>query len=174
MRFVFPALIGVPLGVTALNFIDANTLRIVIAVFLLVYGGYFGLRATSPQIVMKTPAIDMEVGFVGGVLGGMASLSGVLPTMWCSMRTWSKTETRAILQPFNVIVLVFSAAMLAWNGAYSQETLLYFAIALPVTMLFAQLGIVVFKRLGDHQYRRLLIAITFVAGAMLAARTLWV
>jgi uncharacterized membrane protein YfcA len=112
------------------------------------------------------------VGFAGGFLGGMASLSGALPTMWCSMRSWSKMETRAVLQPYNVVVLLLTAIMLAWRGAYTMQTLTYLVVALPSTMIFAQLGIMVFKRLNDDQFKRLLIALTFVAGIILMARVL--
>lgn len=171
MRFLVPALIGIPLGVAMLTYIDAQTLKLTIAIFLLVYGGYFTLRSTLPTIERRTPVIDMLVGFSGGILGGMASLSGALPTMWCSMRTWPKAETRAVLQPYNVIVLLLTAAMLAWKGAYSSQTLLYFLVALPSTMIFAQIGIAVFKRLKDHQFRRLLIILTFVGGLILLLRT---
>lgn len=170
MRFLVPALIGIPIGLAALSYIDADSLKIFIAGLLIVYGGYFSLRNNLPQIDGNTPTIDSFVGFLGGILGGMASLSGALPTMWCSMRTWSKMETRAVLQPFNVVVLLLTAIMLAWSGAYNTQTLTYLVIALPSTMIFAQLGILVFKRLSNDQFKRILIALTFIAGAILLVR----
>jgi uncharacterized membrane protein YfcA len=172
MRFLIPALIGIPIGVTALSYIDATALKFIIAVFLIIYGGYFSLKNTLPHIDKRTPIIDSTVGFAGGFLGGMASLSGALPTMWCSMRSWSKMETRAVLQPYNVVVLLLTAIMLAWRGAYTMQTLTYLVVALPSTMIFAQLGIMVFKRPNDDQFKRLLIALTFVAGIILMARVL--
>ena len=112
----------------------------------------------------------MIVGFSGGVLGGAASLSGALPMMWCALRPWPKAETRAVLQPFNVTVLALTAAALAVKGAYTRETLIYLALALPLSIIAAQLGIAIFKRLPDAAFRRLLIAMTFVSGAVLLAR----
>ena len=118
LRFLVPALFGIPLGVAALAYIEPRSLKIIIAVFLLIYGGFFSLRSTLPRIERRTPVIDGLIGFAGGVLGGTASLSGALPTMWCSMRPWPKSETRAVLQPFNVVVLSLTALMLALQGAY--------------------------------------------------------
>jgi len=49
--------------------------------------------------------VDAGVGFFSGILAGMASLSGALPTMWLSMRPWPKNRTRGLLQPCNLIIL---------------------------------------------------------------------
>ncbi|TDT77032.1 hypothetical protein BDE40_0307 [Litoreibacter halocynthiae] len=169
-RFALPALVGVPLGVAALSVLEPGILKLIIAGFLILYGGFFTLRSSLPKLERPTPAIDMLVGFAGGVLGGAASLSGALPTMWCAMRPWPKSETRAVLQPFNVIVLGVTALVFAINGTYTGQTLTYIAMALPVTMIFAQIGISVFKRLTDDQFRRLLIAMMLVSGLVLMVR----
>ena len=44
---------------------------------------------------------DAAVGFAGGILGGLAGLSGPLPTLWASMRGWSKDQRRGVFQIFN-------------------------------------------------------------------------
>lgn len=171
-RFLLPAIVGIPLGVASLKQIDVSLLKLLVAFFLILYGGFFTLRRTLPKIDHPTPLIDCTVGFLGGVLGGAASLSGALPTMWCSMRAWPKYETRAVLQPFNVAVLSLTALMLAWNGAYHRQTLLHLAVALPTAIVAAQIGIVVFRRLEDETFRRLLIAVCFLSGTILLLREL--
>ena len=172
-RFLLPALVGIPLGVLSLRYVDVQALKLVIAGFLLIYGGFFTVRRNLPKIDHPTPAIDVTVGFLGGVLGGLASLSGALPTMWCSMRAWPKAETRAVLQPFNVCVLALSAALLALRGAYTPETLRYALIAIPTALVSAQIGIILFKRVPDAMFRRLLIILCFVSGVILMARELF-
>ena len=169
-RFLLPALVGIPLGVALLSVVSAALLKIVIAGFMLLYGGFFLLRRSLPRFERSTPVLDSLVGFAGGVLGGAASLSGALPTMWCAMRPWPKGETRAVLQPFNVVVLALTALLFLLNGLYTSETLVLMAIALPVTMIGAQLGLSVFRRLGDDQFRVLLIGLMFASGAILGLR----
>ena len=171
-RFLVPGLLGVPLGVALLAAIDARTLKLVVAGFLVLYGGFFTARGALPRFERPTPLVDGAIGFVGGVLGGAASLSGALPTMWCSMRPWPKAETRAVLQPYNVAILALTVAALALGGAYTRETVLLVLLALPITMLAAQIGIATFKRLGDEAFRRLLIALMLVSGLVLSAREL--
>lgn len=169
-RFLLPALLGIPLGVALLSVVSATLLKIVIAGFMLLYGGFFLLRRSLPRFERSTPVLDSLVGFAGGVLGGAASLSGALPTMWCAMRPWPKGETRAVLQPFNVVVLALTAVLFLLNGLYTSDTLVLMAIALPVTMIGAQLGLSVFRRLGDEQFRVLLIGLMFASGAILGLR----
>lgn len=169
-RFLLPALVGIPLGVALLSVVSATLLKIVIAGFMLLYGGFFLLRRSLPRFERSTPVLDSLVGFAGGVLGGAASLSGALPTMWCAMRPWPKGETRAVLQPFNVVVLALTALLFLMNGLYTSETLVLMAIALPMTMIGAQLGLSVFRRFGDEQFRVLLIGLMFASGAILGLR----
>ena len=169
-RFVLPALAGVPIGLSILHRIDAGTLKVAVAVLLLVYGAFLIIRRNLPALENPTPVADMGLGFTGGILGAVAGLSGALPTMWLSMRPWPKEETRAVLQPYNVIVLGVSALLLAFDGGFSGNTLLLIALALPVTMIAAQIGIAVFKRLTDAQFRRLLILMLQLSGLILLFR----
>jgi len=169
-RFLMPALFGIPVGVAALSILDPKIIKLAIAAILILYGGFFSFRRSLPKLERPTPIIDSVVGFAAGILGGAASLSGALPTMWCSMRPWTKSEARAVFQPFNVVVLSLTAILFAFKGIYTHDTLVLVAASMPITILFAQVGIVVFKRLEDDQFRRLLIAMMLISGLILAAR----
>lgn len=164
IRFVLPGLLGVPIGLLVLEQIDASLLRIVIAALLILYGAYFSCRTALPAFARKTPVIDVMIGAIGGVLGGAASVSGAIPSMWLSLRPWPKSETRAVLQPFNMSILGTTVCLLFVKGAYDQTALTALAITLPVGLLAAQVGIAVFKRLSDTQFRRLLIGLTLLMG----------
>lgn len=171
-RLILPGCLGVPLGVWSLHLIDVSVLKKVIACFLILYGGYFTWRSALPKIRERTPFIDATVGFCGGVLGGAASLSGALPTMWCSIRGWSKMETRAVLQPFNMVILSGTAIALALRGAYTAQTLSFLVLAVPVSVIAAQLGVQVFRRISDAFFRQLLISLTLISGCVLLIREL--
>lgn len=173
MRFILPGLAGVPMGIALLVYINADTLKLIIAALLIVYGGFFSFRANLPRFERRTPVLDSGVGLAGGVLGGMAGLSGALPVIWCSMRPWPKAETRAVLQPFNVAILSATTAMLWWRGAYDSTTLTAFLIALPVSLLSAQIGLLVFRRVSDNLFRRLLMGLSLLLGLGLLIDALW-
>lgn len=169
-RFLVPALLGIPIGLQVLHRIDADLLKVVVGMFLVIYGGFFTFRRELPALTRPTPVIDSGIGFVGGILGAIAGLSGALPTMWCSMRAWTKAECRAVLQPYNTTVLGIAMLLLALDGAYDRATLSTVAVALPATMLAAQSGIWMFGRFTDAQFRRTLIGLMFLSGILLAAK----
>jgi len=171
-RVLLPALIGIPLGAATLEFISAPLLKLVIAGFMLLYGAFFAFRRSLPHLARPMPKTDALVGFCGGFLGGAASLSGALPTMWCAMQPWTKGETSAVLRPYNVVILGIAVGIFSWQGYYTRDTLILMAIALPATIVSSQIGIAVFRRLSDQQFRRLLIWLLFSAGALLALREL--
>lgn len=162
--FVVPGLVGVPHGLALLAVIDASMLRFVVAGLLIVYGGYFSFRKTLPAFSRKTPVADGVVGFIGGTLGGAAGVSGAIPSMWLSLRPWHKAETRAVLQPFNMVILCTTVLLLAFKGAFDQTALFALLITVPVGLIAAQIGIYVFKRLADDVFRRLLIILTLLMG----------
>ncbi|MDB2407972.1 sulfite exporter TauE/SafE family protein [Jannaschia sp.] len=164
LRFLVPGVIGVPLGVMLLASIDATTLRLVISAMLIVYGVYFGFRAALPAFEQRTPILDSVVGFVGGVMGGAASVSGAIPAMWVSLRPWPKAETRAVLQPFNVTLLGMTALLLLWRGAFDATAVQALAVTVPIGLAVAQIGIFTFRRLSDTGFRRLLILLCLAMG----------
>ena len=164
LRFLLPGLFGVPLGLVLLNIIDTSTLRLAIAALLIIYGGYFGFRATLPSFARSTPVIDAIIGFLGGILGGAASVSGTFPSMWLSVRPWTKAETRAVLQPYNVAILSTTVCLLFFKGAYDRTALTALLITLPIGLLAAQVGIAVFRSLSDTAFRRLLILLPLLMG----------
>ncbi len=171
-RFLLPALLGIPIGTALVVWIDPRALKLVIAGFLILYGVFFAFRRELPAMTRPTPVVDGGVGFAGGVLGGLAGLSGALPTMWCAMRPWPKAEQRAVLQPYNLAVQIVAIALFAVQGAFDRETLVILAVATPFTLGAAQAGLFVFKWMADAQFRRLLIVMMLVSGAVLMGREL--
>lgn len=172
LRFILPGIIGIPLGVSALQAVNVDLLKLVIGLFLLCYGLFFMARATLPTLKGYYPIVDMTFGLIGGFLGGLAALSGALPTFWLSLREWPKGQIRAVLQPFNVSILLLTALMFLTQGVYDKPTLLLILISLPISMFSTQLGLALFKKLQDNQFRRMLIILTFVSGLSILA-SIW-
>lgn len=170
--FLIPALVGIPIGLQVLKHIDVEVLKLVVAGFLLAYAVFFIARRNLPSMTRKTPVADALIGFAGGILGAIAGLSGALPTMWLTLRDWTRQQTRAVLQPFNIIVLGISAVLLATDGAFDRQTLLALAVALPATLLAAQVGLFVFGRLSDAQFRWLLVSLMLISGVVLGSRAI--
>ena len=67
-------------------------------------GAVFPAHADGVRV--RRQAGRYAVGFCGGILGGLAGLSGPLPILWASVRGWGKTERRGIFQVFNWTILL--------------------------------------------------------------------
>ena len=170
LRFLLPALIAMPIGLYLLDVINARALKLIVAVLLITYGGFFTFRKNLPLISKPTYILDALVGFSGGILGALGGLSGAIPTMWCALRTWTKTEQRSLLQPFNMVVLNVAAVLLFFKGAYTAPVLSNLVFVVPTALIGSYIGMAVFKRFNDNQVRRLLIALMLDSGLILLAQ----
>ena len=61
------------------------------------------------------------VGFAGGILGGLAGLSGPPPILWANLRGWGKDERRGIFQTFNWTILTASLCLQAGTGLITAK-----------------------------------------------------
>ncbi len=168
-RYILPGLCGIPIGIFCLNFIDAEWLRNLVGGVLILYGLYVLTKTKMPEMRQDYPKIEMAVGFSGGVLGGLASLSGALPSIWLSLQNWPKVELRAVLQSYNLTILSVSAIGLFFAGAYTKQTIPILTIALPVSILGAQLGIFCFKQLNEKTFKTTLVFLMFISGFLILA-----
>jgi len=167
MRFLLPALPGIPLGIYCLHLVNPAVLEFLVAGLMILYGVFFLVRRTLPTLSRKTPLVDRVIGLLGGFLGGLAGLSGALPAMWLAMRPWPKDKTRAVLQPFSVATLLISAFLLATRGVYDFELLGWLVVASVSALLAAQFGMMVYKYVTSDQFRWLLIILLLISGIAL-------
>ena len=135
-------------------------------------GGYFAFRRTLPAIEGNWTLVEAGIGFVGGVLGAMAGLSGALPSMWLALRPWPKAVQRGIMQPFSMVILLVATVLLALEGVFTPQVLYNLALVLPASMFGAVIGLMLFRRMPDALYPRVLIGLMLISGGTLLARTL--
>ncbi len=164
LRFVVPGLCGVPVGLLLLGLVETSVLRLIVAALLIIYGGYFAFRANLPTLTQPKAWVEPTVGLAGGVLGGMAGLSGALPTLWLSLRPWPKAQIRAVLQSFNMVILITTVVLLLFRGAYDAAALKALLITVPTGLIAAQIGLMVFRRLSTDGFRRLLVVMSLLMG----------
>ena len=105
-------------------------------------------------------------------MGGMASLSGPAPTIWVQLRGWTKGEQRGVNQPFNMAVLAAALVSSAVAGFLDRTFLVWAVITLPTTLIGARLGLSLYGRTNDVQFRRIVLVLLGLSGATLIASSL--
>lgn len=165
--FVAGGIIGVPIGARLLTYVDPATFKAAVGVLLIGYSaGMLFLRPRLGSTWGGWPA-DGLIGLGGGFLGGLAGLSGPLPTIWAAIRGWGKAERRGVFQAFNLAIL--SAAMLAYaaNGILTAEIGRLVLVATPGTLIGAWAGFLVYQRLNDQRFHEVVLYFLTAAGVVL-------
>jgi uncharacterized membrane protein YfcA len=119
--FILPGIFGVPLGTVLLSHLDTRILKLAIGGLLLSFSAYMLFGRSHAKSAWGGLIADGTIGFGGGVLGGLAGLSGPLPTMWATIRGWGKHESRDVFQAFNLTVLSIALLSHAFAGLLTAE-----------------------------------------------------
>ena len=165
--FLIGGLIGIPLGTWLLVIVSVQTVKLGVGIVVTAYCTVMLLGSYRPTVHWGGRLADGIVGLAGGILGGLAGLSGALPTIWASLRGWGKDARRAIFQGFNLTILTVSLMVHAAAGLVTAELGRAVLFALPGTLIGAFIGQRIYRRLDDHRYDRLVLAILLVAGLTL-------
>ena len=88
---------------------------------LLIFSTALYLNKKPLAITFGGRIADGAIGFAGGILGGLAGLSGPLPILWANIRGWNKHERRGIFQLFNFTVLADRAGVADGVGPASRS-----------------------------------------------------
>jgi uncharacterized protein len=165
--FLIGGLLGVPIGTRLIAQADPNTFKLTVGILLLLFpvALYFNRRPLAERAGGRVA--DGAVGLAGGVLGGLAGLSGPPPILWASIRGWGKDERRGVFQTFNWTILMASLCMHAATGLVTGEVLRLALIAFPGTLIGAWLGARVYLRLSDRRFGDVVLALLFASGAVL-------
>ena len=164
-------LLGIIPAVYLLQHADTWLLRGGFGVFVAGYSVFMLLR--SVVVAARRPRTggsvgEWLVGVGGGLVGGLTAMPGALPAIWCDLRGVSKIEQRALVQPFIVMMQVIALALLLPRIENSSKILLDLAVSIPALAAGTAAGIILFGRVGDLVFRRVVLMTLLVSGLTLA------
>ncbi len=175
LPFLLGATIGLPIGLALLSWLEPRLIRSFIGVLLIGYCA-FALRQHSREPIRFSTdggrAADLSIGMAGGVVGGVSGLGPLLPGIWYGLRGMSKTEQRGLMQPFGLYVQGLMVAWFLATGTVSSSAVQSVAVATPVMLVAAWLGLRVFDGLSTVRFQRIVIAAAMVGSVFLLARQL--
>jgi len=162
-------LIGVPIGLCILPLIKVDVFKMSVGILLIGYCTFMLGAAGHLHIRRAGAAAEMLIGFLGGVLGGIAGLSGPPPIVWGTLRAWPKARRRRTLQAFNTAILAAMLLASLLGGLIGMRLLVASAIALPATLLGNWLGERLYRRLDERRFDRVVLGLVFLSGCILVA-----
>lgn len=167
LPFIIPGLIGVPVGTRLLTDLNPDTFRFCIGILLLGFSVFSLLCGRGLKVKWDGRIADGTVGLAAGVLGGLAGLSGPLPTMWAAIRGWDKDQRRSLFQAFNLSILLAALLSHAMTGHLTAEVGWAVIAALPGTLIGAWLGSRVYLRLTDQHFHTIILCLLAFSGMTL-------
>jgi len=164
MPFIIGGLLGVPVGTWLLPSVPVQAFKIFIGVFLICFCGFMLASGKTFKIAFGGRVADGGIGFIGGVLGGIAGLSGAPTTIWASLRGWGKDEKRSIFQAFNLTILA-TAFLSQWaGGLITAEVGRMTLLALPGTLVGVWIGRKLYEKLGASGFDRVVYIVLLLSG----------
>jgi len=126
-----------------------------------------GFVRHPPRVTGGGRLADAAVGFTGGLMGGMASLSGPAPIIWSQLRGWNRNEQRGVNQPFNMTILATALVSAAIAGLLDRTFFVWAVVAVPTSLAGARLGLLVYGWLNDTMFRWIVLGFLGASGVAL-------
>ena len=109
-------------------------------------------------------------------MGGMGGFTGVVPSLWCTLRGWDKDTARAVLQNFNLAALSATFATYVASGMVTPSMWPLFAVVIPALLIPSVLGTRLYVGLSEVAFRRVVLGLLTVSGLVMivsSAPQLW-
>lgn len=172
LPFVVGGLLGIPVGVAILPLLDATLFKALIGGFLATWCPFMLAAGRLPRITAGGRLADGGVGLLGGILGGLGGFTGVLPTLWCTLRGFDKDAQRSVIQSFNLAMLSATTVSYVVSGVITRDMLPTIGMVIPAMLLPGLLGARVYLGISDAIFRKIVLGLLTASGLALLASSL--
>jgi uncharacterized membrane protein YfcA len=160
---------GMPIGLAALLWASEASLRLGVGITTVVTA--LALAAGLRPMAGST-ARDVGVGFVSGVLNTSTSANGPPVVLYLQALGTPPAEFRGALAAFFTINSAASVTALVAAGVPTRRTVLLALVALPAVAAGHALGRAAYRRVDARRFRRFVLGLLVVTGAVAAASAL--
>jgi uncharacterized protein len=160
---VLGTVIGIPIGVSILAYVNPTYMRFGVGVLLVLYSVYSLTRPVFAPMKIGT-GTDIAIGISNGMLGGLTGLGGVISTISCQWRGWPKDVQRAVFQPVLFVAFVVISISQAVAGSLTKDTLTLYAVGAPFMVAGIWIGFRLYGKINDETFRKTVLALILFAG----------
>jgi uncharacterized membrane protein YfcA len=166
-------LAGIPLGVFVLPLLNTTLFKLCFGFFLVFWCTAMLLAPRLPPLRNTGILADALIGAAGGFLGGIGGFSGVVPTLWCTLRKLEKDSQRTIVQNFNLSALSVTLIVYAARGMLTRQIFSFMPLVAAVVLFPSILGARIYLSLDQRAFRRIVLILLCLSGlAMIFAAVL--
>ena len=121
------------------------------------------------QRCVDHPLVALLVGLSSGVLSGALNEGGPPVVMYLALRRWQNDEVKATLQAFLLLMSLVGLGVLRHRGLLGAQHMIYAADGLPAAALGIYAGVLVYGRIDQQAFGRLLTVAMLATGVVYIA-----
>ncbi|GAF35642.1 sulfite exporter TauE/SafE family protein [Lentilactobacillus farraginis] len=169
-RLVTGSLLGVPVGILLIKYVDKTLIIRFLSLFLIGYGSYCLIRiyrhhSSKPRF--QSSFSDYIAGLISGVMGSAYNSHGVPIVVYGTLKKWPVMALRGILQAHFLCVGVLVVASQAIAGFWTIEVFQLLAIIVPLLLIIIPLGNWLTDHISSEMMVKYVYALLVVFGILL-------
>ena len=170
LPYLIGAAVGIPIGISVLHLLSVNVFKTVLGATLVIWCPLMLFTKHLPRIRFGGRVADGAAGLLGGIFGGIGGFTGVVPTLWCTLRGMEKDKQRSVIQNFNMAALAFTMGAYILSGTVTHDMIPAFAVVLACMIVPVLLGARLYIGISEMTFRRIVLTLLTASGvAMLAS-----
>ena len=159
---IVASLVGIPVGVYALGWVDAGVITAVLGLIVISYALYALIGFNPPAL--KNRGWAVLFGFVAGILGGAYNTSGPPVIIYGSCRRWPPAEFKSNLQGFFLVIGISVIFTHFLSGNFTPIVWYNFFIAVPAILLALFVGFRLDKYIDPLRFRKIVLIALVILG----------
>nr|WP_153383329.1 sulfite exporter TauE/SafE family protein [Companilactobacillus mishanensis] len=172
-RLVLGSILGIPVGISLVKFVDVSTVGRILGVFLILYGAYNmynSFRNRSVSVRLHSKLWDYFFGLISGVLGSAYNSHGVAIAIYGTLKNWTADEFRGILQSHFMCVGVIVVGSQMASGFWNMNVVEILLITIPFLIVEIPLSNWVSRRINSAAMVKYVYLLLFIFGIMLTIK----
>jgi hypothetical protein len=172
LPFVLGGIVGVPLGVLLLRYINPTAFKASVGFLLVIWCPLMLFARDLPRVEWGGRWADSAIGWIGGVMSGLGGLSGPAPILWATLRGWDRHTQRGVFQVFNICMQGLTLTVYIVSGTMPRAAWPLFAVMVPAMVIPTIAGFLLYRRVSELVFRRVVLGLLTVSGTILIVTSL--
>lgn len=143
-RLVLSSCFGIPVGLFLLKSVPQGLMKVFLGILVILFSLYNlvnrHLKIIDLRRVSGGSGLAYLFGFVAGVLGAAYNTSGIVITIYATLRDWSPERFRSILQSYFVFTGLLILASHGLAGLWMPDVFRLYVTSLPLVLAGICLG----------------------------------